>query len=57
MKMFISELPETDSDRRSAITNYRCVRQVGAGSQTQETEESRGALPYWVILGMCSQNG
>ena len=39
MKMFISKLPKTDSDRRSAIINYRCVRQVGAGSQTQETDE------------------
>ena len=37
--MFISKLPKTDSDRRSAIVSYRCVRQVGAGSQTQEPDE------------------
>ena len=44
MKMFISKLPKTDSDRRSAIINYRCVRQVGAGSQTQETNECQPSL-------------
>ena len=42
--MFISKLPKTDSDRRSAIMNYRCVRQVGAGSQTQETDECQPSL-------------
>ena len=44
MKMFISKLPKTDSDRRSAIINYRCARQVGAGSQTQETDECQPSL-------------
>ena len=44
MKMFISKLPNTDSDRRSPIINYRCVRQVGAGSQTQETDECQPSL-------------
>ena len=42
--MFISKLPKTDSERRSAIINYRCVRQVGAGSQTQETDECQPSL-------------
>ena len=44
MKMFISKLPKTDSDRRSAIINYRCVRQVGVGSQTEESDECQPSL-------------
>ena len=44
MKMFISKLPKTDSDRRSAIISYYFVRQVGAGSQTQETDGCQPSL-------------
>ena len=40
MKMFIFKLTKTDSDRRSSIISYRCVRQVRAGNQTQETQPS-----------------
>ena len=35
--MFISKLPNTDSDRRSTIISW-------AGSQTQETDECRPSL-------------
>ena len=44
MKMFIFKLAKTDSDRRSAIISYRCVRQVRAGNQTQETDECQPSL-------------
>ena len=44
MKMFIFKLAKTDSDRRSAIISYRCVRQVRAGNQTQETDECQPTL-------------
>ena len=42
--MFIVKLAKTDSDRRSAIISYRCVRQVRAGNQTQETDECQPSL-------------
>ena len=42
--MFIFKLAKTDSDRRSAIISYRCVRQVRAGDQTEETDECQPSL-------------
>ena len=42
--MFIFKLAKTDSDRRSAIISYRCVRQERAGNQTQETDECQRSL-------------
>ena len=42
--MSIFKLAKTDSDRRSEIISYRCVRQVRAGNQTQETDECQPSL-------------
>ena len=44
MKMFIFKLAKTESDRRSVIISYPCVRQVRAGTQTQVTDECQPSL-------------
>ena len=42
--MFIFKLAKTDSDRRSAIISYRCVKQLSSGNQTEETDECQPSL-------------
>ena len=42
--MLIFKLIKTDSERRSAIISYPCVRQVRGGNQTQETDECQPSL-------------
>ena len=44
MKMFIFRVAKTDSDRRSAIISYPCVRQVREGNHLQETDECQPSL-------------
>ena len=56
MKICISKLTKTGSDRRSAIISYHCVRHVRTGNQIQESDQCQPSSKRNQVVKDTGQN-